>query len=61
LSKALPFTKASLRRAIEAIESAGKFVVGVKPDGTILVSNKPFDTDTLHSNSGSPEWGDVQV
>ena len=37
MSKALPFTKASLRRAIEGARSAGLSVVAIKPDGSIVV------------------------
>ena len=47
MTKALPFTKASLRRAIEAVESAGKFVVAVRPDGTLIVGDKPVEAASL--------------
>lgn len=47
MSKRLPFTEFSLARAIRGIQRAGLFVVGVKPDGTLIVSDKPLDTTTL--------------
>lgn len=39
MTKRAPFTKASLRRAIEVAEAAGKRVLAIKADGTILVDN----------------------
>jgi hypothetical protein len=47
MTKALPFTEASLARAIRGVERAGLFVVGVKPDGTLIVGNTPIDTASL--------------
>jgi len=65
MTRALPFTKASLRRAIEAVESAGKFVIGVRPDGTLIVGKTPIDAASLlppdMENSRSSVWEDVQA
>lgn len=47
MSRALPFTVASMARAIKGVELAGRFVIGVKPDGTLIVGNKPLDAATL--------------
>lgn len=47
MTKALPFTEASLARAIKGVERAGGFVVGVRPDGTLLIAQKPLDIETL--------------
>jgi hypothetical protein len=47
MSRALPFTAASLARAIKGVEKAGRFVVGVKADGTVIVGDKPVDTTSL--------------
>lgn len=47
MTKALPFTEASLSRAIKAVERAGRFVIGVKPDGTLIVGDKPVDVTSL--------------
>lgn len=47
MTKALPFTELSLCRAIKGVEKAGLFVVGVRPDGTLIVGDKPIDTASL--------------
>jgi hypothetical protein len=47
MTKPLPFTEASLARAVRGVERAGLFVVGVKSDGTLLVSHKPPDAVSL--------------
>jgi hypothetical protein len=47
MSRAVPFTAASLARAIKGVEKAGRFVVGVKADGTVIVGDKPVDTTSL--------------
>jgi hypothetical protein len=41
VTKALPFTEASLARAIKGVERAGRYVIGVRPDGTLIVGDKP--------------------
>jgi hypothetical protein len=62
MTKALPFTEASLARAIRGVERAGKFVVGVKPDGTLIVADKPLDVTSLLPldlhNGPRPKWED---
>jgi hypothetical protein len=60
MSKPLPFTQASLARAIRGVEKAGKFVIGVKPDGTLIIGDKPVDVSSLVSakpQSSSPAPG----
>lgn len=47
MTKPLPFTEVSLARAIRGVERAGRFVVGVKGDGTLLVSDKPLDNTSF--------------
>ena len=47
MTKALPFTANGLARAIKGVELAGRFVVGVRPDGTLIVGDKPVDTASL--------------
>jgi hypothetical protein len=37
MTRALPFTKASIKRRIDAVLEAGLFVTGVTPDGTLIV------------------------
>ena len=44
MSRALPFTEASLARAIKGVEKAGRFVIGVRTDGTLIVGDKPLET-----------------
>jgi hypothetical protein len=41
MTRAIPFTKASLRRAIEAVREAGLHVTGVRPDGTLIIDENP--------------------
>jgi hypothetical protein len=47
MSRALPFTAAGIARAIKGVELAGRHVVGVKPDGTLIVAEKPIDAASL--------------
>jgi hypothetical protein len=51
MTRSIPYTQASLRRAIEAARKAGLYVTGIKPDGTILVSDRPED-DSQKPNNG---------
>jgi hypothetical protein len=37
MSRAIPFTQAKVTRAIAAAQKAGLRVVGIRPDGTVLV------------------------
>jgi hypothetical protein len=37
MTRALPFTQASLRRAIEAARKSGLRVTGIRPDGTLIL------------------------
>jgi hypothetical protein len=47
MTRALPFTEASVARAIKGVGRAGLFVVGVRPDGTLIVADKPIDVSSL--------------
>ena len=47
MTRALPFTEHSLVRAIKGVEKAGRFVWGVKPDGTLIVGDKPLDAASI--------------
>ena len=62
MSRALPFTAASLARAIKGVEMAGRFVVGVRPDGTVIVGDKPIDSASLipadAHNASASKWED---
>jgi hypothetical protein len=40
MTRALPYTQASVRRRIEAARKAGLNVTGIAPDGTVLTVEK---------------------
>lgn len=65
MTKALPFTQASLARAIQAVERAGKFVIGVRPDGTLIVGESPLNPGSILPLDGgdllASKWEDVQA
>jgi hypothetical protein len=65
MSRPLPFTQASLQRAINAARKAGLHVRGIRPDGTIIVGDKPSDeVAPLAPDSDTAavsKWGDVQA
>lgn len=64
MTKPLPFTVASLARAIRGVEEAGRYVVGVKSDGTLLVSDRPLDPVSLVpemvQDAPTSKWEDAQ-
>ena len=46
MTRRLPFSQASLRRAIAAARKEGLRVVGIRPDGTLITANvgeNPFE------------------
>jgi hypothetical protein len=67
MTRALPFTQAGLQRAIRAARNTGLRVIGIRPDGTLIVNDgdnpapevaqvkSEVDTATLS------RWGDVQA
>lgn len=59
MTRALPFTEVSLARAIKGVERAGRFVIGVKADGTLIVGDKPVEAASLVpvDNEPSPVAG----
>lgn len=64
MTRSLPFTQDSIARMILGIEKAGKFVVGARPDGTLIIGDKPIDTTSLvpvelHNDPAS-KWEDRQ-
>jgi hypothetical protein len=60
MTSRLPFTEASIARAIRGVERAGRFVIGVRPDGTLLVADKPIEAASLldTSNPQASKWDD---
>jgi len=67
LTRALSFTQASLRRAIEGARKAGLHVTGIRPDGTLIVhdgDSRPADIVSLAPNGHTPlpsKWEDVEA
>jgi hypothetical protein len=47
VTRSLPFTEASIARLIKGIERAGRFVIGAKPDGTLIIGDGPIDSSSL--------------
>ena len=63
MTKAFPFTEASLARAIRGVERAGRFVIGVKPDGSLIVGDKQINSSSFVPETeldapGSSKWED---
>lgn len=59
----VPFTQARIGKAIAAAKKAGLRVVGIKPDGTVLVQEGdtpivPADTQEQAAPAGT-SWDDV--
>jgi hypothetical protein len=67
MTRALRFTEAGLKRAIRAAQHSGLQVVGIRPDGTLLlkdgdksegsVAAASFDENTQTRS----KWSDIQV
>jgi hypothetical protein len=47
MTRALPFTEASIARRIKGVEKAGRHAIGVTADGTVLIGEKPLDPSSL--------------
>lgn len=64
MTRALPFTKASIKRAIAAAEEAGYCVKGIRPDGTVIVDNGPSAVPLMPTegqDKPASKWEDVQA
>ena len=67
MTRPLPFTEASLQRAIRAARKSGLRVTGIRSDGTLLVNdgdNVPDSVAPSHTDSDTTalsKWGDVQA
>jgi hypothetical protein len=63
----LPFTQASLRRAIEAAHKAGLRVTAIRPDGTLIVDDGDNRSDGVVSLAANGQalvasrWEDVEA
>lgn len=67
MSRPLPFTEASVRRAISAARKAGLRVMGIRADGTVIVQDGE-NPDVPLPDSASPghvspssKWEDVEA
>lgn len=47
MTSPISFTAASIARAIKGVERAGRFVVGVRPDGTLIIGDKFVEATSL--------------
>jgi hypothetical protein len=54
MTRALPFTKDSIKRRINAVREAGLFVIGIRTDGTLIVGDKPVDVTSLVPPDAQP-------
>jgi len=65
MTKALPFTVLSIARAIRGVEAAGRFVIGVRADGTLIVGDKPINSASMipqqDHNDAPSKWGNVKA
>jgi hypothetical protein len=69
MTAALPFTQAGVCRAIKAAHKAGLRVTGIRPDGTVIVSDGEPDGsmppvalhDSGSQNATSSKWDDVEA
>lgn len=65
MTRALPFTEASLARAIKGVERAGRFVIGVRADGTLIVGDKPIDSASMippeRQDEPTSKWEDQRA
>jgi hypothetical protein len=62
----LPFTEATVRRAIRAAQKAGLKVRGIRPDGTVLVCTPgdPEPEDVSNATLAPDEaarWADIEA
>jgi hypothetical protein len=61
MTAALPFTKANVKRRIEAAREAGLFVVGIDAAGTVLTSDAAVDRRLAPSDHSTVNYNDVEV
>lgn len=65
MTKPLPFTQASIRRAVKAARKEGLHVLGIRPDGTVIVGDNPnIGVPALPptvNNGASSKWDDIEA
>ncbi len=63
MTRARPFTKASLRHSIEAAHKAGLRVTAIRPDGTLIVDDgrgPVAEIASLDQDEALSKWEDVE-
>ncbi len=67
MTRAVPFTQASMRRAIAAARKEGLRVTGIRPDGTLVVSDADNAGVAVANlvqegqSAASAKWEDVEA
>jgi hypothetical protein len=64
MTRAIPFTQAKVTRAIAAAQKAGLRVIGIKPDGTVLVQegDAPIAAQApQEQNARASRWSEVKA
>jgi hypothetical protein len=64
VTRALPYTEYSLRRAITAARKAGLRITGIRPDGTLIVregSESIVDTTQIDEVTAASKWEDIEA
>lgn len=69
MTAALPFTQAGVCRAIKAARKAGMRVTGIRPDGTVIVSDGEPDgsmppvalAESGSQDASASKWDDLEV
>lgn len=65
MTRALPFTEHSLRRAIVGARKAGLRVIGIRPDGMLVVQESSDPVADLvvqmHPTDAPSRWEDVEA
>lgn len=66
MTRALPFTQASVRRAVKAARQAGLRVTGIRADGTVMVQDGdnatpdvPNASASIQTDAPSSKWEDA--
>lgn len=67
MTRALPFTQASITRRIEAARKAGLRITGILPDGTVAVNDGDSPSDGVppivapQHNAPASKWEDREL
>ena len=65
MTKPLPFTQASIRRAVKAARKEGLHVLGIRSDGTVIVGDNPNIgipvAPSSTENAPPSKWEDVEA